>query len=103
MQMPTLTLPQSAPIAPVAAHLVPATIADAGEQAGWRYLEFFTANLRNPHTRRAYARACARFFAWCADHGLTLPAIRPFNVACWSPARCCPPTPPPPCAARATW
>jgi site-specific recombinase XerD len=83
MQMPTLTLPQSAPIAPVAAHLVPATIADAGEQAGWRYLEFFTANLRNPHTRRAYARACARFFAWCADHGLTLPAIRPFNVACY--------------------
>ncbi len=39
--------------------LVPALIADAGDAAGWRYVEFFTANIRNPNTRRAYARACA--------------------------------------------
>jgi Phage integrase, N-terminal SAM-like domain len=58
-------------------------IADAGEQAGWRYVEFFTANVNNPHTRRAYARACARFFAWCEQRGLTLAAIRPFDVAAW--------------------
>jgi len=64
-------------------HLVPALIADAGEQAGWRYVEFFTANIRNPHTRRAYARACARFFAWCEDRGLALTTIRPFDVAAW--------------------
>jgi len=44
--------------------MVPAAIAAAGEQASWRYVEFFTANIRNPHTRRAYARACGRFFAW---------------------------------------
>jgi hypothetical protein len=36
-------------------HLVPALIADAGEPAAWRYIEFFTANIRNPNTRRAYA------------------------------------------------
>jgi hypothetical protein len=30
---------------------VPALIA----AAGWRYVEFFTANIRNPNTRRAYA------------------------------------------------
>ena len=53
--------------------LVPGLIADAGEAAGWRYVEFFTANIRNPHTRRAYARACAAFFAWCAVRGLALP------------------------------
>ena len=64
-------------------HLVPALIADAGEQAGWRYVEFFTANIRNPNTRRAYARACSRFFAWCEDRGLTLTTIRPFDVAAW--------------------
>ena len=29
---------------PGAAQVVPALIADAGEQAGWRYVEFFTAN-----------------------------------------------------------
>src|SRR5271168_1613226 len=62
-------------------YIVPALIADAGEQASWRYIEFFTANIRNPHTRRAYARACARFFAWCEDRGLSLTAIRPFDVA----------------------
>jgi hypothetical protein len=37
-----------------------ALIADAGDAAGWRYVEFFTANIRNPNTRRAYAWACAR-------------------------------------------
>ena len=61
--------------------LVPALIADLGEPASWRYVEFFTANIRNPNTRRAYARACVRFFAWCEDRGLTLATIRPFDVA----------------------
>ncbi len=34
---------------------VPAIMASAGERASYRFFEFFTANLRNPHTRRAYA------------------------------------------------
>jgi hypothetical protein len=58
---------------------VPALIADAGDAAGWRYVEFFTANIRNPNTRRAYTRACSRFFAWCGDCKLTLTTIRPFE------------------------
>ena len=62
-------------------HLVPALIADAGDQAAWRYVEFFTANIRNPNTRRAYARACQQFFAWCDERGLTLTTIRPVDVA----------------------
>ncbi|MGC1410819.1 MAG: hypothetical protein WA864_17970 [Acetobacteraceae bacterium] len=61
-------------------HLL-ADYGSAGEQAGWRYVEFLTANINNPHTRRAYVRACARFFAWCEQRGLTLAAIRPFDVA----------------------
>jgi hypothetical protein len=43
-------------VAPDDIHLVPALI--AGDQAAWRYLEFFAANIRNANTRRAYARAC---------------------------------------------
>jgi site-specific recombinase XerD len=39
--------------------------------------------MRNPHTRRAYARACSRFFAWCERRDLTLTSIRPFDVAAW--------------------
>jgi hypothetical protein len=64
-----------------ALNVMPALIADLGDEAAWRYVEFFTANIRNPHTRRAYARACARFFAWCEDRGLTPAAIRPHDVA----------------------
>jgi site-specific recombinase XerD len=63
--------------------VVPALITEAGEQAGWRYAEFFSANIRNPHTRRAYVRACGRFFAWCEDRGLTLTTIRPSDVAAY--------------------
>ena len=62
-------------------YVVPALIADLGDAAAWRYVEFFTANIRNPHTRRAYARACSRFFAWCEDRGLTPATIRPHDVA----------------------
>jgi site-specific recombinase XerD len=74
---------QSALTAPGDTYIVPALIATASEQAGWRYVEFFTANINNPHTRRAYARACGRFFAWCELRGLSLVAIRPFDVAAW--------------------
>jgi hypothetical protein len=62
-------------------YVVPALVADLGEPAAWRYVEFFTANIRNPNTRRAYVRACTRFFAWCEDRGLTLTTIRPHDVA----------------------
>jgi site-specific recombinase XerD len=66
---------------PLAGHLVPALIADAGEQAGWRYIDFFTSNIRTSNTRRASARACDRFLSWCEERGLTLTTIRPFDVA----------------------
>jgi site-specific recombinase XerD len=62
-------------------HLVPALVANAGDAAGWRYIDFFTANIRNPNTRRAYVRACATFLTWCDARGLTLGTIRPFDVA----------------------
>jgi hypothetical protein len=49
----------------------PALIAAAGERASYRFFEFFTANIRNPHTRRAYARAAVEFFDWLAVRGVT--------------------------------
>jgi site-specific recombinase XerD len=61
--------------------LIPSLIADAGEQAAWRYVDFFTANIRNPNTRPAYARASVQFFAWCEDRGLRHEAIRSYDVA----------------------
>ena len=32
--------------------VVPALIADVSNDASWRYVEFFIANIRYPHTRR---------------------------------------------------
>jgi hypothetical protein len=43
-------------LVPIGSPALPALIAAAGERAGMRFLEFFAANIRNPHTRRAYAR-----------------------------------------------
>jgi site-specific recombinase XerD len=68
-------------------HLIPSLIAAAGDQAAWRYIDFFTANIRNPNTRRAYARACQTFFAWCDERGLSLATIRPFDVSTYIESR----------------
>lgn len=63
---------------------LPVLIADAGSQAQRRFLEFFTANIRNPNTRRAYARAVGDFLAWCHDHGIaSIAAVQPIHVATW--------------------
>jgi hypothetical protein len=37
--------------------MLPAAIAAHGERAGRRFIEFFTATIRNRNTRMAYARA----------------------------------------------
>lgn len=44
---------------------LPVVIADAGREASKRFVEFFTANIRNKNTREAYGRAVRDFFAWC--------------------------------------
>jgi site-specific recombinase XerD len=62
---------------------VPAIIMAAGERAGLRFLEFFTANIRNPNTRRAYYRACCDFLRWCQSRHLDLDRIGPMHVAAY--------------------
>lgn len=65
-------------------HTLPALISHAGERAGVRFVEFFTANIRNPNTRRAYARAVNAFLTWCAEVGVpNLAAVAPLHVATW--------------------
>ena len=60
--MSSLILPSSYP--------APTFVAAAGDRAAYRFLEFFTAQIRNPHTRRAYARAVGEFCTWLEGHGL---------------------------------
>ncbi len=62
---------------------LPSIVAQAGERAGRRFIEFFTANIRNRNTRLAYARAVAQFFDWCDAQGLRLETIEPVVVAAY--------------------
>ena len=71
-------------LAPIAASHAPALVAASGPRASYRFLEFFTANIRNPHTRRAYARAAVEFFDWLAAKGVTqLTEIESLHVAAY--------------------
>jgi site-specific recombinase XerD len=64
--------------------VVPTIVADAGDQAARRFLEFFAATIRNKNTRMAYSRAVCRFFAWCDLHELGhLADIEPLHVAAY--------------------
>src|SRR5262245_9930161 len=60
---------------------VPMLFAQAGDKATNRLLEFFTAEIRNPNTRAAYARAITRFDRWCQEHRLRLDQLTPVHVA----------------------
>jgi len=62
---------------------LPVTITAAGERASKRFIEFFTANIRNKNTRMAYARAVAPFFAWCEECDLELSQLQPSIVAAY--------------------
>jgi integrase/recombinase XerD len=67
-----------------ASMVVPAIVADAGDTAAKRFLEFFAATIRNKNTRMAYYRAVCRFFAWCDKHKLGgIADIEPLHVAAY--------------------
>ena len=56
----------------------------AGAQASGRFFEFFTVNIRNPNTRRAYFRATTEFLSWCQAQGINdLRGIQPVVVAAY--------------------
>jgi hypothetical protein len=48
---------------------LPALIDRAGERAAWRFVEFFTVNIRNKNTRAAYGQAAGAFLRWCDARG----------------------------------
>ena len=50
------------------AHIVPSILANAGENAATKFLEFFAARIRNANTREPYARACSQFLSWKEQH-----------------------------------
>jgi site-specific recombinase XerD len=54
------------------------------EKASERFFGFFTANIRNKNTRRAYYKAACRFSDWCESRGLfDLGQVKPPHVAAY--------------------
>ena len=50
--------------------------------AAKRAFEFFAVNIRNPNTRKAYARAAGDFAIWCELHGIAdVRQVQPVHVA----------------------
>ncbi|HMN29961.1 MAG TPA: site-specific integrase, partial [Caldilineaceae bacterium] len=61
--------------------LLPTLFSGAGEQARYRFVEYFTARIRNPNTRQAYFRAVNRFSQWCTLRNLDLTRLNPVVIA----------------------
>ena len=74
-----------APVALVRAAPVPlpAVLDRAGPRARFAAEEFFGAQLRNPHTRRAYARWISRFLVACDAAGVELTQVTPGLAGRW--------------------
>lgn len=76
--IPVLTVPRGLATISAAAPALFVPNAKAAE----RFFEFFTANIRNKNTRRAYYKAVCRFADWCEGKGLRdLAGVRPMHVA----------------------
>src|ERR1700733_7959636 len=76
----------SGPITPLPSPAlpVPDLIAAGGDRARIRFLEFFAANIRYPHPRRAYSLAVGEFLVWCMDAGVpSIAHVAPLPVATW--------------------
>jgi integrase/recombinase XerD len=79
-------------LAPVSGRQLAAVGASAGhlpaiflrsENSGRRFWEFFTANIRNKNTRKAYFVAVSRLSKWCEQKTLRLEDIQPIHVAAY--------------------
>lgn len=62
---------------------VPALFRNAGDNATRRFIEYFTANIRNVNTRMAYAHAVKRFCRWCDRNKLELNQLSPPLIAAY--------------------
>jgi hypothetical protein len=51
--------------------LVPARLFAPTPKAAQRVMEFFTAQINNDHTRKAYLNAARRFAGWCSSRTCT--------------------------------
>jgi integrase/recombinase XerD len=53
------------------------------ENSGKRFWEFFTVNIRNRNTRRAYFVAVSKFSSWCEQRNFVLDQVQPIHVGAY--------------------
>ena len=71
-------------VATFTSYPAPALIAAAGDRAAYRFLEFFTAQIRNANTRRAYVKAVGGFCDWLDGYGLpSIAAVSSIHIAAY--------------------
>jgi site-specific recombinase XerD len=63
--------------------VVPKIITAEGPEAVRRFVEFFTANIRNRNTRAAYAQGVGQFCRWSERRRFSLELIEPVIVAAY--------------------
>jgi site-specific recombinase XerD len=79
-ELVSLNIPRG--LAAIAAH--PPTLFLPHAKAAERFFDFFTSNIRNKNTRRAYYKASCRFAEWCQGRGLAeLAQVKPLHVAAY--------------------
>ncbi|MGO7960581.1 hypothetical protein [Rhizobium leguminosarum] len=63
---------------------LPAMVEALPESGRLKFLEFFTAQIRNANTGRSYTKTAVEFLRWCDDSGArSLDAITPIHVPGW--------------------
>ncbi len=60
-----------------ASHAIPAAMVVFGDAGRFCFEEFFSANLRNKHTRLAYAHAVGKFLRWIEASAIPLQNVSP--------------------------
>jgi integrase/recombinase XerD len=63
--------------------VLPSMIVMAGERAQKKFVEFFTAHIRNKNTRKSYVIAVRSFCDWCDQNGFHLTDLSPVIIAAY--------------------
>ena len=80
--MSTEIVPFTEPVGLSSVAASPPTLFLKEARAAERFFDFFTSNIQNKHTRRAYFNAACRFSEFCAEHSVhDLAHVRPVHVA----------------------
>ena len=67
--------------------MIPALIAEAGDQAAWRYIDFFTVQYPQPQHPPGLCQSVRNIPGLAEERGRTLGTIRPYDVSLYIESR----------------